>query len=364
MVIPYDNTIIKDTEELTMLNVRQTDLVLNIPKAENHIHIEGSIPWELALKLAKKNGVTLPADTVEGLREWTSKTIAADGLNGFMVCDRTINAVSLHAEDYEQTIVEMARNSKEQNVLYQEWHLDYPLNAERGISMDVVMEGYRRGKERAWTEYGVDIVYIAGIDRSLDPQKGYEFIDRLQEYGDLVEAIGMDCEEKNNPCRDHVATYQLAKERGLYLTAHAGEDGAEGIQNMWDAIHILKVDRVDHGCQAAKEPELMAYMAEHNIMCAMCPCSNLHTGAAKSVEEHPLLDLVRNGVPVSISSDDPPYMMDLVQEYALCLEELKLTEDELIACARNGFVYSVRGQKYLPVFDKWVADFRAKYARD
>lgn len=348
-----------------MLTTRQMDLVLNIPKAENHIHIEGSIPWDLALRLAKKNNVTLPVDTVEALREWTSEKIEADGLNGFMVCDRTINSVCVHAEDYEQVIVEMARNSRDQNVIYQEWHLDYPLNEERGITMDVVMEGYRRGKERALEEYGVDIVYIAGIDRTQSPEKGYDFVDRLQAYGDLVEGVGMDCEEDGYPCRDHVKTYELAKARGLFRTAHAGEDGGEeGVRNIWDALHKLDVQRIDHGCQAVESPELMGYLAKEKILCAMCPFCNLATGAAKSPEEHPIHDLLRAGVPVSISSDDPPYLLDLVQEYAFALDVLKLSEDELIQCARNGFEYSIRGQKYLPVFDEWVRTFKSKYADD
>ncbi len=342
-----------------MLSSRLMDLIVNIPKAENHIHIEGSIPWELAFKLAKRNGVKLPVDTVEEMRKWGAEMIAKDSLNGFMICDRTINSVCQKVEDYEETIVELARNASRQNIIYQEYHLDYPLNEERGIPMDVVMEGYRRGKERALKEFGVDIAYIAGIDRTQDPKKGYEFVDALQKYGDLVEAVGMDCEEKGYPCKDHKEAYDLARERGLFLTAHAGEDDSD--QNVKDAIEILHVQRIDHGCAASENPELMKYMAEHKIMCAMAPYGNSIGGHVADNKQHPAKILMRNGVPVSISTDDPPYTQDMIQEYAFMLEQVEITEDEMITCARNAFEYSIRGQKYLPAFDKWVEEFKKKY---
>ena len=111
-----------------MLTTRQMKLIVNMPKAENHIHIEGSIPWDLALDLGRKNGVKLPADTVEGLRQWVEGILKADGLNGFMLCDRTINSVCITKEDYEAVVLALAKDARRQNVVYQELHLDYPLN--------------------------------------------------------------------------------------------------------------------------------------------------------------------------------------------------------------------------------------------
>ena len=132
-----------------MLTERQKRLFREIPKAENHIHIEGSIPWGLALQLAERNHVKLPYTTEEEMGKWAAKMIADEGLNGFMLCDRTFNSVCLHEQDYEDVVLALAKNDAEQNIIYQELHLDYPLNEERGIPMEVVMEGYRSAQKKA-----------------------------------------------------------------------------------------------------------------------------------------------------------------------------------------------------------------------
>ena len=176
----------------------------------------------------------------------------------------------------------------------------------------------------------------------------------------MVDAIGMDCEENGHSCIKHIESYKLAKEMGLFLTAHAGED--LGADSVWEAINDLKVNRIDHGVHCMEDPELVKYLAENKILCATCPTSNVYSGAAESFEEHPVTKMHRAGIPVSISSDDPPYMVDLVQEFGTAIELMGLSEDEIIEIARNGFAYSIKGQKYLGLFDKWIEDFRREEA--
>jgi hypothetical protein len=159
----------------------------------------------------------------------------------------------------------------------------------------------------------------------------------------------------------HLESYREAKEMGLFLTAHAGEDG--GADNIWDALLKLDVQRIDHGCRAAEHPELMEYLQEHQILCAMCPSGNVYSGAAASFEAHPLLTLLHSGVPVSISSDDPPYTCSMTEELILDAEKMGLTEAELIQIIRNGFAYSISGQHLLPQFDAWVERFQQEGAQ-
>ena len=132
-----------------MLTERQKNMLRAIPKAENHIHIEGSIPWDLALRLAEKNHVELPVHTVDEIVRWSRELITVKGLDGFMICDRTLNSVCLHEEDYEAVVLALAKDDHDQNIIYQELHLDYPLNEERGIPIEVVMEGYRSAQKKA-----------------------------------------------------------------------------------------------------------------------------------------------------------------------------------------------------------------------
>lgn len=341
-----------------MLTERQKRLLRQIPKAENHIHIEGSIPWDLALQLAERNHVELPYKTVEQMGKWAMEMIAGDGLNGFMICDRTFNSVCLHERDYEDVVLALAKNDAEQNIIYQELHLDYPLNEERGIPIEVVMEGYRSAQKKAKELYGVEIVYIGGLDRTLSSEQCLNFVRQLENYRDMVAGIGMDCEERGHPCIKHLESYREAKRQGFFLTAHAGEDGSD--RNIWDALLQLQVDRIDHGCRAAENPELMQYLAEHDILLAMCPYGNVLGGAAKSFEEHPFRTLLHAGVPVSISTDDPPYCLTMIEELETDMEKMHLTEQEMVKVIRNGFAYGIDGKKYLPMFDAWVKAFYEK----
>ena len=224
-----------------MLTSRQKQMLQEIPKAENHIHIEGSIPWALALELAEKNHVKLPVHSTEEIAVWSQDLISRKGLDGFMICDRTLNSVCLHEEDYEAVVLALAKEDQRQNIIYQELHLDYPLNEERGIPLKVVMEGYRSAQKKAKKLYGVEIVYIAGLDRTLSSERCLSFVKALRPYLDMVAGLGMDCEENGHPCIKHLESYREAKEMGLFLTAHAGEDGgADNIRNSWNICRNIR----------------------------------------------------------------------------------------------------------------------------
>lgn len=337
-----------------VLTPRQMRLILTMPKAENHIHIEGSILPRTLLRLAERNKISIPIEKEDDLQKYILEHVHS--LNTFMMCDRLFNSVCITEQDYEEVIYDLAVDAKEQNIIYQEYFLDYPLNEERGIPLEVVMEGYRRGQKRALEELGVDIVYLAGIDRTLPREQCTAFIRNMKGYLDMVEGIGMDCEEIGNPCRDFVEAYKVAKDMGLFLTAHAGEDKdvANGDKEVWDALNLLHCQRIDHGCQAIKDPALMDYLAENKILLTVCPSANVGSHNVPGYLEHPVREFFKRGIPCSINSDDPPYSGDLIQQYARTLSLIGMEEDELIEMGRNAFVYSIRAQKYLPIFDEWL----------
>jgi len=334
-------------------------MLLSMPKAENHIHIEGSIPLHLAVSLAEKNNVVLPYHTPEALRQWVRDTKGQYGLDGFMACNRKINSVCREPEDYEAVVMEMARQAQAQTIVYQELHLDYPLNGARGIPLHLVMQGYIRAKKRALRELGVDLAYIAGLDRTQTPEECLAFVRQLEPYLEDVVGLGMDCEEKGYPCRLHEESYRLASEMGLFLTAHAGEDAREpgACHNIWDALDILNVSRLDHACKSVEDPALLARLAEEKILCTVCPTANIGSRNAQSYETHPAIHMVRSGVPCSINSDNPPYSDDLVQNYAKALDQMGFSEEELLEMARNAFVYSIQGKRHLPAYDEWEKEW-------
>ncbi|MEG1658095.1 MAG: adenosine deaminase [Oscillibacter sp.] len=339
-----------------MLSPRLQQLILEMPKGENHIHIEGSIPARTALRLAHRNVVELPFLCEAGMKAYIAKQVV--DLDSFMKCDRLINSVCLYEQDYFDVIYDLGQDAKRQNIVYQELHLDYPLNQERGIPMDVVMRGYEIGRQAVLEDFGVEMVFIAGIDRTLPPEQCTAFVRDLEPYLDMVAGVGMDCEEKGYPCILHKEAYELAGKMGLYKTAHAGED--DGCQNIWDAINVLGCQRVDHGVRAIDDPALIRELAERKILLAMCTRSNAMTRLFPTPADHSLKPLMRQGVPCSISSDDPPYVGNLLWEYEGVAENLGFGEDELIALARNSFQYSIKGQHHLPAFDAWVQAWKQR----
>jgi adenosine deaminase len=341
-----------------MLTSRMQQLIREIPKGENHIHIEGSIPARVALKLAKRNDVSLPFDTEAGMKAYIRKNVV--DLNSFMKCDRLINSVCLHEEDFFDVVYALGEDDKRQNIVYQELHLDYPLNEERGIPLDVVMRGYNEARKAVLQDLGVEIVYIAGIDRTLPPRQCANFIRSLEPYREMVAGIGMDCEEKGYPCILHRESYEIADKMGLFKTAHAGED--DGCQNIWDAINVLGCQRIDHGVRAIEDPVLVRELADRKILLAMCTRSNtLACFIFPSLAQHSIKPLTAAGVLCSISSDDPPYVGDLLWEYEGVADEVGFDEDQMIAFARNSLEYSICGQHHLPAFDHWVQSWKSRW---
>lgn len=339
-----------------MLDERMKKLILEMPKGENHIHIEGSIPARTALKLAKRNGVALPFNTEDGMKAYISKNVV--DLNSFMKCDRLINSVCLDEQDYFDVVYDLGEDAKNQNIVYQELHLDYPLNEERGIPIDVVMKGYEAGRQAVLANFGVEIVFIAGLDRSLPPKQCTAFVRNLEPYLDMIDGIGMDCEEKGYPCILHREAYEIAGKMGLFKTAHAGED--DGCQNIWDALNVLGCQRIDHGVRAIDDPALVRELADKKILLAMCTRSNAMTRLFPTPADHSIRPLMAQGVICSVSSDDPPYVGDLLWEYQGLVENLGFSEDEIIKLARNSLEYSIKGQHHLSNFDNWVRQWKAQ----
>lgn len=335
-----------------VISTRQMKMILEMPKAENHIHIEGSILPRTLFRLAERNRVNLPVKNESEFIRFVNDNIT--DLDSFMATNRMFNAVCVNEQDYEDVIYDLAVDAKNQNIIYQEYHLDYPLNQVRGIPLEVVMNGYRRGKERAKKELGLDIVFFAGIDRTLKPSTNYSFIEKVVDYLDIIDGIGMDCEEYGHPCREHVDCYRLAERMGLFCTAHTGEDYKvkDGDKEIWDAINILKVQRIDHGCQAIKDDALMDYLAKNNILVTVCPSANVGSNNA-TYSEHPVKEFYSRGIACSVNSDNPSISGDLVQQYARMLSLVGISEEALIEMARNAFVYSVKGQYLTPIFDQW-----------
>lgn len=325
-------------------------MIQEMPKAENHLHIEGSTTPRTALNIAKRNHIPLPFASEAEIMAHIEHNVV--DLTTFLQCDRLLNSVCLHEEDFYDVVYGIGADACKQNIVYQELHMDYPLNGARGVPLDVYMKGCDAGRKAVKRDFGIELVFLAAVDRTQSPEDSAAFIRHLEPYRHIIDGIGMDCDERGFPCRLHKKAFDLAGEMGLFKTAHAGED--DGCQNIWEAIEELGCQRIDHGIRAIDDPALMKELAERQILLAMCTRSNVLTGAVSDLSAHPISAFMDAGIPCSVSSDDPPYIGNLIREYQGLVEELGFGEAEILTLARNAYQYSIKGQHLLPAFDAWV----------
>ena len=205
-----------------------------------------------------------------------------------MICDRILNSVCIHEEHYEAVALALAKEDRRQNIIYQELHLDYPLNEEWGLPLEVVMGCYRSAHKKAQELYNVEIVHIAELDRTPISDRCLSFLKPVESYLDTVAGLGMDVRKNGYPYVKHLSSYQTAQNMGLLLAARAGEDG--GTENIWAAILKLGVRQIDGSCRVAEHPDLIGYLREHEVLCA-CPSGNVYSSVAASFTTQLPLDV-------------------------------------------------------------------------
>lgn len=277
-----------------------------VPKAELHVHLEGSIRPATLLQLAENNGVSLPVKWVEGLNSWFSFTNFEHFVQVYALVCRCLRT----REDYELIVYELAAELARQNCRYAEVTFSASSQAARGISHDTYFAGLSRGRARAEAEFGVVLNWVFDIVRDY---KDPETLHRLADYtvGAAIEgkdegvmALGLGGNEMGNPAGPFAPYFRRALAAGLHSTPHAGE--TEGPHSVWSALHDLGAERIGHGVRAIEDPELVSYLAEHKIPLEVCPTSNLRLKIYPGLPEHPLRRLRDAGVVVTVNSDDPP----------------------------------------------------------
>jgi adenosine deaminase len=305
-----------------------------LPKAETHIHLEGSIRPETVFDLAAKNDVELPADSVPELLALYDFESLDDFIDKFSFIPRILRT----AEDVERVTAELGADSARQNVPYREVAYGYAGYEELGVDWETVEAGIAAGRERAMEEHGVDLRFIPSIDRTADPETGVSVVERAADLGEDagIVGVGLASKEQGYPAHDHARAFRRADELGLDLVAHAGEDAGPG--SVWDALLALDVDRIDHGVRAAEDEILVEYLAEQGVPLATCPVSNVELNVYDELPDHPVVDLHERGVFVTINSDDPPmFHADLTDNYVRVAETFDLAFDDLVALAKNSF---------------------------
>lgn len=288
-----------------------------MPKVELHVHLEGSIRPETLLTLARRNGVALPYDTVDGLREWYRFVDFPHFVDIYVAitsCLRTASDIELIAREFLQ-------GQAAQNIVHSEvTYTAYTVFEHCGIAFEDQIAAINRARAWAKRELGVSMALVLDIAREESPAEGMITARwAVDAFGRGVDAFGLGGYEVGHPPEKHAEAFDLARAHGLPSVPHAGE--TEGPASIWGAVRALQAQRIGHGVRCLEDAELVAHLRRAQIPLEVCPTSNVCLGVASSLAEHPLPRLLAEGLYVTINSDDPPlFNTTLTDEYLRCAD--------------------------------------------
>lgn len=313
-----------------------------LPKAELHLHIEGTLEPEMMFDLAARNGIDLPFANVEEVRA----AYEFSDLQSFLDIYYQGAAVLVTEQDFFDLMYAYLERAAADGVRRAEIFFDPQTHTERGIGFSVFMGGFTRAMQAAYNEWGISAALIMCFLRHLPGEAAVETWSEAAPYADLMIGVGLDSSEVGNPPEWFAAAYQLARDAGLRAVAHAGEEGPPAY--IVGALDSLGAERIDHGVRSAEDPALIERLVAERIPLTMCPLSNVKLRVFDRLEDHNLKDLLDRGVRVTINSDDPAYFGGYaLDNYVAAAEALNLSRDDLITLARNSIEAT-----FLPVDEK------------
>lgn len=334
------------------------ELLRLMPKAELHIHIEGSLEPELIFALAQRNGIKLPYASVETLRG----AYAFTNLQSFLDIYYAGASVLLHEQDFYDMARAYFVKAAADNVVHAELFFDPQTHTARGVSMETVVKGLHRACVDAQVQLGVSASLIMCFLRHLSEEEAFETLEQALPYRDRIIGVGLDSGEVGNPPEKFARVFARCRELGLHLVAHAGEEGPPAY--IWTALDLLKVERIDHGVQAIKDKALMQRLAKDRIALTVCPLSNLKLCVFPDLAQHNLRQLLDARLAITINSDDPAYfggyMNDnLTQTFAA----VGMDGEHAYTLARNSFEASFIDEagkrRYIDRLDACFEGFRS-----
>lgn len=277
------------------------DFLKRLPKAELHLHIEGSLEPELMFALAERNGIELPYASVEEARAAYDFT----DLQSFLDVYFQGMSVLRTAEDFHDLAMDYFRRASAEGVVHVEMHFDPQAHLARGVGLPVVMEGLDLARRHAERELGLSSALIMAFLRDRSAEEAMAVLDMAAPYWEMLDAVGLDSAEQGNPPARFREVYERAQRLGIPRVAHAGEEGpADYIR---EALDLLNVCRIDHGVRCLEDPALVSRLRDEGIVLTVCPLSNVRLKVVQRLEDHPLPKLLDAGLRLTLNSDDPAY---------------------------------------------------------
>ena len=326
------------------------ELIAKLPKAELHLHIEGTLEPELMFTLAQKNNIAIPYKTIEDVKHAYNFT----SLQSFLDIYYAGANVLINASDFFDLTWAYLLTCKAQNVYHVEIFFDPQTHTGRDISFKTVMDGITKALQKGEKELGISSFLIMCFLRHLSEAEAFKTLEESLPFKDKILGVGLDSSEVGHPPSKFERVFAACEKEGYKIVAHAGEEGDSSY--IWEAIQLLHVNRIDHGIRCDEDATLVEFLIEKQIPLTVCPLSNVKLRAVSSMREHNIINLLRKGVLVTINSDDPAYFGGYINEnYEAVVSNLHVNKEELKRLAQNSFKASFLSEAQKQYFTQMIA---------
>ena len=322
--------------------MQHRELIQSLPKAELHVHIEGTFEPELMFEIAQRNQVDIPYASVDDLK----KAYDFHNLQSFLDIYYAGANVLLHEQDFYDLTYAYFQKCKEDNVVHTEIFFDPQTHTDRGVAFETVINGIERACQDAKKNLGISSYLIMCFLRHLSEEAAFETLAQAKPYQDKIIGVGLDSSEVGHPPSKFERVFSEAKAQGYLIVAHAGEEGPP--EYIWEALDLLKVNRIDHGVRSEEDEKLMVRLIAEKMPLTVCPLSNLKLCVIDDMQQHNIKRLLDQGVNVMVNSDDPAYFGGYMNDnfYAIT-DALDLSSQDIRQLASNSFQAS-----FLPESEK------------
>ena len=308
------------------------EFIKESPKAELHLHIEGTLEPEQMLELAKRNNIQIPFKKINEVK----KAYNFSNLESFLKIYYEGAKVLIKEQDFFDLTWSYALKCKENNIVHTEIFFDPQTHTVRGINFDIVINGIYKALQKAQKEFGLSFKIIMCFLRHLDEEQGFKTLDQALAHKDKINGVGLDSSEMGNPPNKYEKLFKKAIEYGFITVAHAGEEGPT--EYIWEALNLLNVKRIDHGVQCLKDEKLVEKLSKNQIPLTVCPLSNIKLRVFNKLEEHNLKKMLDKKLMVMVNSDDPAYFGGYLNQNLIETQAaLNLSKNEVKTLLINSF---------------------------
>ena len=324
--------------------------IQSLPKAELHLHIEGSLEPELLFELANRNNIVIPYSSIEELRS----AYNFNNLQEFLDIYYAGAAVLIEEQDFYDLTWAYLTKIHSQNVVHTEIFFDPQTHTERGISFEKVINGIYKALKDGEEKLGITSHLIVSFLRHLPEEAAFKTLEEALPFRDCISGFGLDSSEKGNPPSKFKNVFAKVKELGYKVVAHAGEEGPSDY--VWEAIQLLQVDRIDHGNNALHDDKLIEVLVEKQIALTVCPLSNEKLQVVPELTNHPIRTMLEKGLLATVNSDDPAYFGGyVIENFEALVQKINLTNEEIKQLAINSFKASFLGEE---MKTKWIKEIQ------